>query len=250
MHILVARLFTAVCVPAFVKYQFNTGLSFGILLFHHLVWISWVICPPRVFFLPRLREVSLAFLRFLFNLSIEIKTHWKKRTVLINSLCWPRMQVGTTCQPNSLWLDPLNLPTSVSPDWLFNPLQNSVCLTPLIINNFFLLPSSDVHCGQHERRLLSDLLGNYNPLERPVANESEPVQVSFGITLQQIIDVVRSPAAPWASTLLQTRRRLQLQPGIRDLQTRQQILQTRHQLLKPTTSADHWTTESPSDRTN
>ncbi|KAA0203360.1 hypothetical protein HAZT_HAZT006675 [Hyalella azteca] len=52
------------------------------------------------------------------------------------------------------------------------------------------------NAGQHERRLLSDLLGNYNPLERPVANESEPVQVSFGITLQQIIDVVRLSATP------------------------------------------------------
>ncbi|KAK8753595.1 hypothetical protein OTU49_000510, partial [Cherax quadricarinatus] len=44
-------------------------------------------------------------------------------------------------------------------------------------------------CGQNERRLLHDLLDNYNPLERPVSNESEPVLVSFGITLQQIIDV-------------------------------------------------------------
>ncbi|KAL7640434.1 UNVERIFIED_CONTAM: hypothetical protein RMT77_008709 [Armadillidium vulgare] len=47
----------------------------------------------------------------------------------------------------------------------------------------------EVRCGQHERRLLHDLLDNYNPLERPVANESDPVLVSFGITLQQIIDV-------------------------------------------------------------
>jgi hypothetical protein len=27
-------------------------------------------------------------------------------------------------------------------------------------------------------------------LERPVANESEPLEVKFGLTLQQIIDVV------------------------------------------------------------
>lgn len=32
---------------------------------------------------------------------------------------------------------------------------------------------------------------HYNPMERPVLNESEPVFVSFGLTLQQIIDVVR-----------------------------------------------------------
>ena len=31
----------------------------------------------------------------------------------------------------------------------------------------------------------------YNPLERPVVNESAPLLLTFGITLQQIIDVVR-----------------------------------------------------------
>ena len=47
--------------------------------------------------------------------------------------------------------------------------------------------------GIHERRLLTDLLDNsgYNKLERPVINESEAVVLSFGLTLQQIIDVVR-----------------------------------------------------------
>lgn len=44
--------------------------------------------------------------------------------------------------------------------------------------------------GPHEKRLLNNLLGPYNVLERPVANESEPLEVKFGLTLQQIIDVV------------------------------------------------------------
>ncbi|XP_043481407.1 neuronal acetylcholine receptor subunit alpha-7 isoform X1 [Leptopilina heterotoma] len=43
--------------------------------------------------------------------------------------------------------------------------------------------------GKYERTLLNHLLANYNTLERPVANESEPLEVKFGITLQQIIDV-------------------------------------------------------------
>jgi nicotinic acetylcholine receptor, invertebrate len=43
--------------------------------------------------------------------------------------------------------------------------------------------------GINEKKLLSFLLDKYNTLERPVANESEPVMVSFGLTLQQIIDV-------------------------------------------------------------
>jgi Neurotransmitter-gated ion-channel ligand binding domain len=45
--------------------------------------------------------------------------------------------------------------------------------------------------GLHERRLLTDLLETYNRLERPVQNETEAVILYFGLTLQQIIDVVR-----------------------------------------------------------
>lgn len=48
--------------------------------------------------------------------------------------------------------------------------------------------------GYHEKRLLHDLLDTYNILERPVVNESDPLQLSFGLTLMQIIDVVsRNP---------------------------------------------------------
>ncbi|XP_054160227.1 neuronal acetylcholine receptor subunit alpha-7-like [Oppia nitens] len=43
--------------------------------------------------------------------------------------------------------------------------------------------------GYHEKRLINDLLKYYDPLERPVANESEALKVRFGLSLQQIIDV-------------------------------------------------------------
>ncbi|KAI8121554.1 Neuronal acetylcholine receptor subunit alpha-7, partial [Lucilia cuprina] len=43
--------------------------------------------------------------------------------------------------------------------------------------------------GFNEKRLLHDLLDTYNTLERPVLNESDPLQLSFGLTLMQIIDV-------------------------------------------------------------
>ncbi|XP_023344309.1 acetylcholine receptor subunit alpha-type acr-16 [Eurytemora carolleeae] len=43
--------------------------------------------------------------------------------------------------------------------------------------------------SMHERRLLNDLFLNYNKLERPVNNESEPVQLSVSISLQQIVDL-------------------------------------------------------------
>ena len=47
-----------------------------------------------------------------------------------------------------------------------------------------------VDSGMAERKLLNDLMTQYNKLERPVMNESEPVTLTFGLTLQQIIDVV------------------------------------------------------------
>jgi len=46
-----------------------------------------------------------------------------------------------------------------------------------------------VQSGPHERRLINDLLDRYQNLERPVYNETEPLNLKFGLTLQQIIDV-------------------------------------------------------------
>ncbi|KAK3743142.1 hypothetical protein RRG08_063998 [Elysia crispata] len=45
--------------------------------------------------------------------------------------------------------------------------------------------------GQWERAVLDHLFadGKYNPHERPVEDEVQPLQVTFGIILQQIIDV-------------------------------------------------------------
>ena len=57
-------------------------------------------------------------------------------------------------------------------------------------------PSADFYFvetdgGEYERTLLQDLLRYYNSLERPVFNESDAVELQLGLTLQQIIDVVR-----------------------------------------------------------
>ncbi len=46
--------------------------------------------------------------------------------------------------------------------------------------------------GPQEKRLLGSLLSDYNSLNRPVLNESEALMLTFGVTLQQIIDVVSS----------------------------------------------------------
>lgn len=53
-----------------------------------------------------------------------------------------------------------------------------------------LCDNAGCESGSHEKRLLHALLDNYNVLERPVVNESDPLQLSFGLTLMQIIDVV------------------------------------------------------------
>lgn len=51
----------------------------------------------------------------------------------------------------------------------------------------FLLVSQQ---GESQRRLYRELLKNYNRLERPVVNDSQPLVVELQLSLLQIIDVV------------------------------------------------------------
>lgn len=44
--------------------------------------------------------------------------------------------------------------------------------------------------GENQRRLYRELLKNYNRLERPVVNDSQPLVVELQLSLLQIIDVV------------------------------------------------------------
>lgn len=50
--------------------------------------------------------------------------------------------------------------------------------------------------GEFQRKLYKDLVKNYNPLERPVANDSQPLTVYFSLSLLQIMDVVSTGPAP------------------------------------------------------
>lgn len=45
--------------------------------------------------------------------------------------------------------------------------------------------------GPHQRFLLTELLKDYNPMERPVANDSQALTVHFSFILIQVMDVVR-----------------------------------------------------------
>ena len=58
------------------------------------------------------------------------------------------------------------------------------------VTTFLLFEISGTFGGRFEKKLLRDLMVDYDNLERPVVNESHPLLVTFGITLQQIIDVV------------------------------------------------------------
>ncbi|XP_054087792.1 neuronal acetylcholine receptor subunit alpha-7-like [Zeugodacus cucurbitae] len=79
----------------------------------------------------------------------------------------------------------------------FHPFSNfcvsdssSCCVAPHYTTTFPLGRRSLIcTAAPHEKRLLHALLDNYNSLERPVVNESDPLHLSFGLTLMQIIDV-------------------------------------------------------------
>ncbi|XP_056646396.1 neuronal acetylcholine receptor subunit alpha-7 isoform X1 [Diorhabda sublineata] len=62
-------------------------------------------------------------------------------------------------------------------------------LTLILLLLICLSLPNESWAGYNEKKLLHKLLDHYNVLERPVANESDPLQLSFGLTLMQIIDV-------------------------------------------------------------
>ncbi len=45
--------------------------------------------------------------------------------------------------------------------------------------------------GPSEEQLIRDIFDKYNKYSRPVAKEDDALEVNFGVSLQQIIDVVR-----------------------------------------------------------
>ena len=59
----------------------------------------------------------------------------------------------------------------------------------LFLTNLMSLSFTIIYGAGNERRLLNNLLMDYQKYERPVANESLPVSLNFTLSLQQIIDL-------------------------------------------------------------
>ena len=47
-----------------------------------------------------------------------------------------------------------------------------------------------IKAGAPQKRLLTNLFKNYNPLERPVENDADSLDVLVGLSIQQIVDIV------------------------------------------------------------
>ena len=68
----------------------------------------------------------------------------------------------------------------------YGPFSFSFCFSHLLNTLSF----SETICGKYEKKLLRHLMADYDSMERPVEDEGEPLMLTFGVTLQQIIDVV------------------------------------------------------------
>ena len=55
--------------------------------------------------------------------------------------------------------------------------------------NLIIILIKTISASNNEHRLLNNLLDKYQKYERPVANESTPINLRFTLSLQQIIDL-------------------------------------------------------------
>ena len=116
---------------------------------------EWMKCSSKTIGGPCVKETHIQWKTFVAKL-------WQNNTCHLNHRS---QHILWTCQANT-----------------------AQCNYNMLTFSFF----SGVYSGPHERRLINDLLEKYNDLERPVFNESDALTLKFGLTLQQIIDVVSS----------------------------------------------------------
>jgi hypothetical protein len=69
---------------------------------------------------------------------------------------------------------------------------------------FFTFAPNHTKAGIHQKRLLEFLFKeDYDPLERPVKNDGDSLNVSINLSLQQIVDVVSiAKSTPFLITLI------------------------------------------------
>ena len=58
-----------------------------------------------------------------------------------------------------------------------------------VFAQLIIISVKSISSASNEHRLLNNLLDKYQKYERPVANESSPVELTFTLSLQQIIDL-------------------------------------------------------------
>jgi len=85
--------------------------------------------------------------------------------------------------------------------WLITQYLHSVKLTVNTVKqidtqlvfafNSFVIAETVITAGPHEERLIEAIFSNYSRLSRPVADESDALEIKFGLSLQQIISVVK-----------------------------------------------------------
>ncbi len=52
-------------------------------------------------------------------------------------------------------------------------------------DNFFF-----IDCSVHQQRLLKKLFSDYDPVERPVKNENDTLEVQVALSVQRLVDLV------------------------------------------------------------
>ena len=116
-----------------------------------------------------------------------------KYTLTLSIFCWFFKKYIQNLHPDShsatciLWISKKAITDSM----------NYRLILPWIFHSVF----AETICGKYEKKLLRHLMADYDDMERPVEDENEPLQLVFGVTLQQIIDVVMNLSSRFCTVM-------------------------------------------------
>lgn len=124
-------------------------------------------------------------------------SHWKfPRPLGFNKICWLRQcfaHISSSrfalryIQPCTVYIARTDAQCHFQGTTIHRTYMHSI--DPLFILLSVCLLEA-VFGSEDEFRLIQDLRNNYDPIERPVRNHSEPIRVKLRILLQQLVDVV------------------------------------------------------------